>query len=133
MIVNYNFKAAEWSTKTINDLPDSSFALVEAGGSKDKEGKTTPRSLRHLPYKDASGKIDLPHLRNAMARVTHTNLSGEQQKKAHDVLLSAYKQVGMTHPPCSVPGCKGSESSKKSFLEDKERFKAYCLECIRKR
>lgn len=37
-------------------------------GEKDSEGKTTPRSLRHLPYKDASGKIDLPHLRNAISR-----------------------------------------------------------------
>ena len=24
--------------------------------------------MRHLPYKDASGKVDLPHLRNAIAR-----------------------------------------------------------------
>lgn len=59
---------AVWSTAYINDLPDSSFAWIEPGGQKDSEGKTTPRSLRHYPYKDANGKVDLPHLRNALSR-----------------------------------------------------------------
>ncbi|MGH8984916.1 MAG: hypothetical protein ACRDY6_13720 [Acidimicrobiia bacterium] len=65
---------AEWSTAFINDLPDSSFLYVEPGGSKDSEGKTTPRSLRHFPVKDASGKVDLPHLRNALARIPQSNV-----------------------------------------------------------
>jgi len=64
---------AVWSTAYVNDLPDSSFAFVEAG-SKDGEGKTTPRSLRHLPYKDAEGKVDMPHLRNAIARANQIKL-----------------------------------------------------------
>lgn len=119
-----SFQAAEWNTKLINDLPDSSFALVESGGTKDKEGKTVPRTLRNLPYKDASGKIDPPHLVNGMARVTHTNLSTALQKQAHDVLIRGYKQVGMEHPPCSVPGCKGYSPSKKSMLSDYEAFNA---------
>ncbi len=59
---------AVWSAKFVNSLPDSSFAYIESGGTKDSEGKTEPRSLRHFPYKDASGKVDLPHLRNALAR-----------------------------------------------------------------
>jgi len=62
---------AVWSTATINKLPDSAFLYVEKG-KKDSEGKTTPRSLRHLPYKDANGKVDLPHLRNAIARAPQT-------------------------------------------------------------
>jgi len=62
---------AKWTVAYINTLPDSCFAYIEAGGKKDKEGKTEPRSLRHLPYKDASGKVDLPHLRNAIARAPH--------------------------------------------------------------
>lgn len=61
-------KFAKWTRAFINDLPDSSFAYIEKGGKKDKDRKTVPRSLRHLPYKDASGKVDLPHLRNAIAR-----------------------------------------------------------------
>jgi hypothetical protein len=59
---------ADWSASTVNDLPDSAFLYVESG-DKDDEGKTTPRSKRHLPYKNASGEVDLPHLRNALSRL----------------------------------------------------------------
>src|SRR5579875_125650 len=44
---------AEWSSSFISDLPDDAFAYVEPGGKKDEQGKTVPRSFRHLPYKDA--------------------------------------------------------------------------------
>jgi hypothetical protein len=60
---------AVWSTSFVNDLPDSCFLFVEKGGSKDKDGKTVPRTLRHFPYKGPDGKVDLPHLRNAIARI----------------------------------------------------------------
>lgn len=60
---------AVWSAKFVNDLPDSAFLFVEGGGTKDSEGKTTPRSKRHFPYKGPDGKVDLPHLRNAIARI----------------------------------------------------------------
>jgi hypothetical protein len=59
------------------------------------------------------------------AAVTQTSISKDQQKKAHDVLLRAYKQAGMTHPPCSVPGCKGYSPSKKSMLSDYQAFYSY--------
>jgi len=57
-------EAAVWTTKYINDLPNSSFAVVEKGY---KAGES-PKTARHLPFKDAQGKVDLPHLRNALAR-----------------------------------------------------------------
>lgn len=66
---------AVWSASMVNDLPDSAFLYVESGGMKDSDGKTTPRSLRHFPYKDANGNVDLPHLRNALARIPQSNLS----------------------------------------------------------
>jgi hypothetical protein len=122
MIVNYT--AAEWSQKEINDLPDSAFALIDKGGSKDQEGKTVPRTLRNLPHHDKGGKVDLPHFRNAMARVTHTNLSSDQQRQAHDHLLKHYRELGIEHPKCSVPGCQGYEL-KKSMLGDLEGFRGY--------
>ncbi len=68
---------AVWTTAFMNDLPDSSFLHIESGGEKDADGKTTPRSLRHFPYKDASGKVDLPHLRNALARIPQSNLPAD--------------------------------------------------------
>lgn len=121
-----SFVAKEWDTSFINSLPDSVFALV-VKGEKDKEGKTVPRTNRNLPHHDSSGKVDRPHLVNRMARVTHTNLSKEQQKQAHDHLLGHYRELNMVHPPCSVPGCKGytPKSEKKSMLEDAESFRAY--------
>lgn len=60
---------AAWTAAYINDLPDSAFLYIEDGGEKDEAGKTTPRSLRHFPYKNAAGEVDLPHLRNALARL----------------------------------------------------------------
>lgn len=67
-------RAAEWSSKFINDLPDSSFGYVAPGGKKDATGRTVPRSLRYLPYKNEKGEIDLPHLRNALSRLPQTSL-----------------------------------------------------------
>ena len=64
---------AEWTRAFINDLPDSSFLFIAAGGDKDGEGKTEPRTLRKFPYKDSTGKVDLPHLRNAIARIPQSN------------------------------------------------------------
>lgn len=68
---------AVWSAAYINNLPDSAFLHIESGGSKDQEGKTTPRSLRHFPVRDADGNADLPHLRNALARIPQSNLPQE--------------------------------------------------------
>lgn len=59
----------EKATAEVNNLPDSAFLYVEDGGSKDNENKTVPRDLRHLPYKNADGSIDLPRLRNALSRL----------------------------------------------------------------
>jgi len=57
--------AAKWTTKYINSLPNSAFIIIEPAY---KNGKTDNKNARHLPYKDANGKVDLPHLRNALAR-----------------------------------------------------------------
>lgn len=67
---------AVWTGAYMDSLPDSSFLYVEPGGTKDSDGKTVPRSKRHFPVKDADGKIDLPHLRNALARIPQSNADG---------------------------------------------------------
>lgn len=64
-----DYQFAQWDTAYVNNLPDSAFLYIEPGGTKDSSGKTEPRSLRHLPYKDANGNIDLPHVRNAASRL----------------------------------------------------------------
>lgn len=73
---------AEWSTAYINDLPDSAFLYIEAGGEKDSEGKTTPRSLRHFPVRDASGNVDMAHVHNALSRIPQSNVSAAAKAAA---------------------------------------------------
>lgn len=65
---------AEWTAAYINDLPDSSFLYVEPGGEKDDQGRTVPRAKRHFPVKGPDGSVDLPHLRNALARIPQSSL-----------------------------------------------------------
>jgi hypothetical protein len=102
---------AVWSTAYVNDLPDSAFLIVESGGKKDDEGKTVPRSLRHFPVRDDSGELDLPHLRNAIARIPQSKVpdfsaddkarlqerarrmleEAKEQEKADDGLVKLFK------------------------------------------
>ena len=84
---------AVWTPSYISSLPDSAFAYIEPGGEKDEDGKTVPRSLRHLPYKDAQEGIDLPHLRNALARLSQTALSDTAKAQARKKLETAVKQA----------------------------------------
>lgn len=78
-----NEQKAVWTDAMMNDLPDSSFLYVEDGGVKDSSGRTVPRAKRHFPYKDADGKVDLPHLRNAIARIPQARADGlDAAKKA---------------------------------------------------
>ncbi len=83
---------AAWETAYINDLPDSAFLYVEPG-EKDSRGRTTPRAKRHFPYRDAAGKVDLPHLRNALARIPQAEVSPAAKRaalaKARRLLVAA--------------------------------------------
>ena len=80
---------AEWSTAFVNDLPDDSFALILPGGEKDDDGKTTPRDLRKLPYKDGEGEVDVPHLRNALARISQVEGASAEAIAAAQAKLDA--------------------------------------------
>lgn len=66
---------AELSSAAINDLPDSAFAYIEPGGSKDDQGKTVPRSLRHFPVHDAA------HVRNALSRAPQSPFGDKAMPK----------------------------------------------------
>ena len=101
--------------KSINDLPDSDFAFIEPGGKK-VDGKTVPRSLRHLPIHDAA------HVRNALARLSQTKISAEAKSKALAKIKSAAKKFGI-----KVAESKGEHS------EDlQEHFKGMRQEMHRK-
>lgn len=65
---------AELSAADLNDLPDSAFAYIESGGTKDSEGKTTPRRLRHFAIHDKA------HADNAASRIAQGAKFGDQAK-----------------------------------------------------
>ena len=79
----------EWDTAYKNDLSDDSFLYVEPGEKED--GKTTPRTKRHFPYRDKSGKVDLPHVRNAIARIPQSNAPGLTAEKKESLQNKARK------------------------------------------
>jgi len=91
-----------WDRAYINDLDDDCFAYIESGGEKDEQRKTTPRSLRHLPFKNRQGNIDLPHLRNALARLPQTKFSDEAKTEAKRKLCAAAKKVGLKSEVCGI-------------------------------
>jgi len=91
---------AEWDTEYINNLPDSAFATIGTGGEKDADGKTVPRSLRHLPYKNAQGNVDVPHLRNALARMNQ--IESGSQAEAKNKLCAAAKEVNLESEACGL-------------------------------
>jgi hypothetical protein len=86
---------ATWTAAYVNDLPDSSFAYIESGGEKDDDGKTTPRSKRHLPYKDKDGQPDEAHVRNALSRLPQTDIPDAAKSKAKKKLAAAAKELGV--------------------------------------
>jgi len=73
---------ADLSTADLNDLPDDAFAYIEPGGTKDSEGKTTPRSLRHFAIHDAA------HVRDALARLSSSPFGDRARPK---VIAAAHK------------------------------------------
>lgn len=95
VVILYN--KAVWPTARVNNFPDSSFAIILPGGTRDEEGKTKPRRLRKLPFKDEKGQIDLAHLRAALSRVAQpkTKLTPEQRARARRKLLAAAKRAGV--------------------------------------
>ncbi|UCG02436.1 MAG: hypothetical protein JSW11_00290 [Candidatus Heimdallarchaeota archaeon] len=91
-------------------FPDAAF-IVEKGAEKDDKGKTLQK-YRHLPHHtqsatdpNANGTVDLPHLRNALARVNQVKPVKEGasafrgRAKSHlqrhaKALLESYKSKG---------------------------------------
>jgi HK97 family phage major capsid protein/HK97 family phage prohead protease len=76
---------AQMSSGAINDLPDSAFAYIEPGGTKDDQGKTVPRSKRHFPIHDAA------HVRNALARAPQSPFGAKAMPK----IRAAAKKFGI--------------------------------------
>lgn len=112
--------AADWDQQYVNDLPDIAFAYIEPGGEKDEKGKTVPRGLRRLPFKNMDGSVNLDHLRNALARLDQTSLSQDGKTEARRKLEKAAQEAGV-----GETGDKSQEQNKNaqevSQVEDQIR------------
>lgn len=86
---------AKWASAYVNELPDSSFAFIETGGTKDGEGRTTPRAKRHFPYKDHEGNADEAHVKSAIAQLSQSELPEVARAKALKTVQKAGKALGM--------------------------------------
>lgn len=93
---------AEWSSSYVAALPDSAFACV------DDEG-------RHYPHHDASGKLDLPHLRAALSRIG--DASNTQCGKGH--LAAHASSAGVGESKATIP--------MKATLLDDDSFRLLAL------
>jgi hypothetical protein len=103
---------AQWTRAYINDLPDSSFAVIEPAY---KSGKTDNKDARHLPYKDANGKVDLPHLSNALARMNQ--IKPVTDSITADALRAQAKKVLVPLAKRYLPGSQWVESKKETKTE----------------
>jgi hypothetical protein len=111
-------KEAEWDTAYINDLPDSAFAVISKGGTKDDQNKTVPRTLRHLPHHKTDGSLDIPHLRNALARLSQTDLSAEEHAEAKRHLCAHAKESDIESEFCKeTESCSIAETLLKKPTE----------------
>jgi len=101
---------ANLSSKEKNNLPDSDFAYISPGGHKDSEGKTTPRSLRHLPIPDAV------HVRNALARLDQTDIPPAAKKEALAKIKRKAEDLGVQVSESDGASDK-QKAAKEKFLE----------------
>lgn len=82
MTTTKNVLAAPWSSAQKSNLPKSSFAWVDSDGKG------------HLPYKDPNGKVDLPHVRNALARLNQVDgMTDAERSSVKAKLQSALKNT----------------------------------------
>lgn len=82
--------AEKWDRRYINDLPNSAFAVVEKGYKEggNKNARHAPHHNKNVKSASENSSVDLPHYRNALARVNQiksvlgTESDAELRKKA---------------------------------------------------
>ena len=75
---------AVWSSKYIDNLPDSAFLIVRKKDVefKDERGRSHPLDTRSLPIRNHLGNLDCSHLRNAEARANQVEGVTSSVRKA---------------------------------------------------
>jgi Uma2 family endonuclease len=88
--------AEPWRRAYVDTLPDEAFAVVHVR----RDGARS----RHLPHHDADGRLDLPHLRSALARLGQVRWEdpadagrARRHLEAHQETLRARRGSGPFH------------------------------------
>ena len=81
-----NVEERIWTSQYISSLPDSAFATVY---------KENDRLIRKFPHHQANGNIDLPHLRNANARLPQSEVPDGFKRQAMKYLTTHKKKLGI--------------------------------------
>lgn len=76
--------AKGWDAKYMAALPNTAFASVEALGNGE--------FARHLPYRDSSGEVDIPHLKAALREWSRVKWQDQANAKAALDQLKNVKQ-----------------------------------------
>ena len=115
----------DWSDAAYGDksFPDAAF-IVEKGAEKDDKGKILQK-YRHLPHHTksatdpmANGTVDLPHLRNALARVNQV----EPVKEA----AVSFRKRAASHLQRHAKALLESYKSKSVLTPEQQEFVGFC-------
>lgn len=104
---------AQLAAADINDLPDSDFAYIEPGGTKDASGKTVPRSLRHFPIQDKA------HVADALGRAPQSPFGDKAMPK----IKAAAIRLGVGKPAAAA-GTAGKPASRAVASSTKTPYQA---------
>jgi hypothetical protein len=84
--------AEPWSRALVGGLPDEAFAVVHVRPDRTKS--------RHLPHHDAAGRLDLSHLRSALARLGQVRWEDPADaERAREHLLAHQEALGIRERP----------------------------------
>jgi len=129
-------REAEWTAEYVNNLDDDCFAYIEPGGEKDEQGKTTPRSLRHFPYKDAQGNLSADHVRNGLARLGQELgdwATADAKAQIKKKLCAAAKELEIESEVCELEECKETIEALKEQVKVLESQNAALQEELKKK
>lgn len=115
VLLDLGFKAV-WDSSYISNLPDSAFAYIEPGATKDASGRSE-RTKRHFPIKDSTGKYDRAHVINAEQRASQSPFG----PKAMPKIKAGLSSLGIGKKSFDVPEkIKGWFTS--LFQEDQDQM-----------
>lgn len=105
-------------------FPDAAF-IVEKGAEKDEKSKTLTK-FRHLPHHNKNvtsatdnGSVDVPHLRNALARVN--------QVKPVKEGAASFRKRATSHLQTHARAVLKSYKAKGSITSEQQEFVKFCV------